>query len=128
MLDNTLTWTYKYPCSNRENFPFPIQIKLSKKNKRFAVLYLNFWYLHEISNVLKKNWALEVNHFWSYWLRNMCLFKCITGLNSANPLTVNVLTSPKNFWNLQKSTLILLSDHFGLKWVSKGYFWSDLRF
>ena len=49
-----MTWRYEYSRSNRENFPFPIQTKLSKNNKRFAVLYLIFWYLHEISNVVKK--------------------------------------------------------------------------
>ena len=32
----------------------------------------------------------------------MCLFKCITGLFSENPLAVIVLTSPKNSCNLQK--------------------------
>ena len=30
----------------------------------------------------------------------MCLFKCIKRLVSEHPLAVNVLTSPKNSWNL----------------------------
>ena len=41
----------------------------------------------------------------------MYLFKCITGLVSENPLAVTVLTSPKNSWNLQKSTFIILFHH-----------------
>ena len=32
----------------------------------------------------------------------MCLLKCITLLLSENPFAVNVLTNPKNSWNLQK--------------------------
>ena len=52
----------------------------------------------------------------------MCLFKCITVLLSENPLAVNVLTSPKNSWNLQKSTFILLFLHSQPKWVRKSLF------
>ena len=39
----------------------------------------------------KEKWASSVKYFWSYSLRKMCLFKCITGLVSENPLAVNVL-------------------------------------
>ena len=58
----------------------------------------------------------------------MCLFKCITGLVSENPLAVNVLTSFKNSWNLQESTFVLSFIHSKLNWVRKSYFQSDLRF
>ena len=58
----------------------------------------------------------------------MCLFKCLTELLSENSLAVNVLTSPKNSWNLQKSTFILLFLHSEPYWVRKTYFQSDLRF
>ena len=57
----------------------------------------------------------------------MCLFKCITGLVSENPLAVNVLMKPKNSWNQQKSSFILLFDHSKQKWVRRSYFWWDLR-
>ena len=42
---NTLTASYEYSRSNRENLPLPIQIKLSKKHKFFAAFLessLNF--------------------------------------------------------------------------------------
>ena len=58
----------------------------------------------------------------------MCLFKCITGLVSENPLAVNVLTSPKNSWNLHKSAFILLFHHSGPNRARKSYFQLDLRF
>ena len=58
----------------------------------------------------------------------MCLFKCITRHLSENRLAVNVLTSPKNSWNLQKSTFILLFLHSEPYLVRKTYFESDLRF
>ena len=58
----------------------------------------------------------------------MCLFKCIRGLLSENPSPVNVLTSPKNSWNPQKSTFIIPFFHSWQYWVRKIYFQSDLRF
>ena len=42
LLFNTLTATYQYSRSNRENLPLNIQIKLSKKRKLFAVFSFNF--------------------------------------------------------------------------------------
>ena len=58
----------------------------------------------------------------------MCLFKCITGLVSENFLAVNALTSPKNSWNLKKSTLIVHFHHCEWNWVRKSFFESDLRY
>ena len=59
---HTLTANYEYSGSNRENLPLPIQIKLSKNRRTFAVFFLfffvHFWYLFESSNVLKKNMSL----------------------------------------------------------------------
>ena len=46
-----------------------------------------------------------------YWLWKMCLLKCIKGIVSENPLALNVLTSPKNCFKLQKSTFIVLSRY-----------------
>ena len=58
----------------------------------------------------------------------MGLFKCITGLVSENLVEVNMLPSPKNSWNRQKSTFSQLFHHSDLNWVSKSYFKSELRF
>ena len=58
----------------------------------------------------------------------MSLFKCIIGLPSENSLTVNVLTTTKNSWNLKRSTFMLLFLHFDPNWVRKSYFQWDLRF
>ena len=57
----------------------------------------------------------------------MCLFKCITGLVSENPLAVNVLTSLKNSWNLHEKTFVLSFIHSELNWVRNTYFSSYLR-
>ena len=40
--------------------------------------------------------------------KDVWLLKCIKGLASENPSAVNLSTSPKNYWNLQKSTFVLL--------------------
>ena len=58
----------------------------------------------------------------------MCWFKCIRGFVFQNSLAVNVLTSPKNSWHLQKGTFILLSHHSEPNWVTESYLSSDLRF
>ena len=58
----------------------------------------------------------------------MYLFNCITEFGSDNPRRVNVITSPKNPWNLQKGIFILLFLHSEPNWVTKSYFKSDLRF
>ena len=75
----------------------------------------------------EKKWGSYVKYFWSYWLKSMCLFKCITGLVSENPLAVNVLTSLKNSWNLHEKTFVLSFIHSELNWVRNTYFSSDLR-
>ena len=50
----------------------------------------------------------------------MCLFKCITRLLSENPLAVNVLTSSKNSWNLEKNNATFSS--FEAKLSYKNFF------
>ena len=129
LLVNTLTANYEYSYSNKENLPLPIQMKLPKKRSTFFWIFVfEFSNLHSISNVLKKTWAFYVNYFWSYWLRKMRLFNYITGFVSENPLAVNASTSPKNSWNLQKSTFNLLFHHSEPNWFRKSYFSWDLRF
>ena len=61
---------------------------------------------------MKINWASYLTQFRSYQPWKTRLLKCINGLVSENPTVVNVLTSPQNSWNLQKSTVILLFNHF----------------
>ena len=99
------------------------------KNHR---LFAAFFYLFLVSTwnfqCSKKKWAPYVNYFWSYWLRSMCLFKCMTGFLYENPLAVKVLTSLKNYWILQKSSFILVFSHSEPNLVRRTYFESDLRF
>ena len=75
-----------------------------------------------------KTWASEVKYFWKFWLRSMCLFKWITVFLYEKPLAVKVLTSLKNSWILQKSSIILIFSHSEPNWVRASYFESDQRF
>ena len=75
-------------------------MQLSGKAKTFLL------YFYCIFGIYVKFWTFW-KHFWSYWLRKTCLLKCKKGLVSENPLALNVLRSPKNCWNLLKSTFIL---------------------
>ena len=56
------------------------------------------------------------------------LLKYVKGLVSENSSAVDVLKRPKNYWNLQKITSVLLFHHSKPSWVRKSHFWSDLRF
>ena len=126
---NTLTANYEYSRSNRDHLLLPIQMQLSEKPKAFSQFVIEF--LESTLNFehFEKTMSLIAQkYFWSYWLRKTCLLKCIKGLVSENPLTVNVLTSPKNCWNLQKSTFNLLSHHFEPAWVRKSHFQWDPGF
>ena len=111
LLFDTLIANYEFSCSTRDNLPLPIQSKLPKKWKPSCCIFFNFLASTWNIQCSAKKWASEVNYFWSYWLRKMSLFKCITALVSENLLEVNVLTRPKNSWILQKS---LLSAFFSI--------------
>ena len=105
LLLNTLTANYELSRSNRDNLPLPIQSKLPKRAKSCCCIFFNFLVSTWNLQCSGKKWPSYVNYFWSYWLWKMGLFKCITGLVSENLLEVNLLTRPKNSWNLQKSII-----------------------
>ena len=105
---------YRYPF--RSNY---------LKNHRFLQhflwvfgIYINFPMFWK----RKKKWAALVKYFWTYWVRRMCLFKRIAGLVFENTLAVNVVSSRKNSWNLQKNTSVLLFHHSVPNWVRKVIF------
>ena len=108
LLVNTLTANYEYSRSNRHYLPLQIQIKLSKKLQTFGGIFFQFLKFSLNFQCCETNMSGICQIVLSYWLRNMCIFKCITRIVSGNPLAVNVLTSPRNSWNLQKSTFIQL--------------------
>ena len=76
----------------------------------------------------QKKWISYVKSFSSYWLQKICLFKSILGFFSENALALNVVTSPKNSWNMHKNTFVLLFHESEPNWVKKSYCYSDLRF
>ena len=94
-------------------------LKNDKFFARFSFCIFNIYI--KFSMFWKKKWAWSVELFWSYLLWRTCLFKCITGLVSENSLAVNVLTSPKNSWNLQKSTCIWSFYYSVPYWVRKAF-------
>ena len=59
-----LTSNLEYSHSNGENVPLQIQMKISKKRQTFFhIFFLPFWYLYEISDVVKKKMKLIVQVF-----------------------------------------------------------------
>ena len=95
-LDYTLTANYEYSCSNRENWPLPIQIKLSKKPSTFCC---NFWCSFGIYIKFSMFWKINEPHRSSiskfFWLRKMYFFKPFH-----NPDT-NWVTKSYFIWDLR---------------------------
>ena len=50
----TLIADHRYCLRNMENITQPIQMQLSKKQKKNTTLLLHFWNLHHIFNIVKK--------------------------------------------------------------------------
>ena len=50
---NTLTANYKYSPRNSEDLRQPIQMNISKKEKKVLNFQLNFWNLNQLLNFLK---------------------------------------------------------------------------
>ena len=108
-----MTANHEYSRSNRENLPLPFKCNYLKNHSPFFKLFITFLKSKlNFEHFENKNCASKLKYFWSYLLRKTCFLKCVKGPVSENPLAVNVLTSPKNCWNLQKSTFILLFHYF----------------
>ena len=82
-LVSSLTANCEYSRSNRENWPLPIQIKLSKKPSIFCCNFCcSFGIYIKFSMFWKINEPHRSSISWSFWLRKMYLFKRVTGLVS----------------------------------------------
>ena len=99
-----------------------------KHQRPFAIFFCIFGVYMKFAMLWKKIWDSYGKYIWSYWLRKMCLCKCIRRLLSENPLVVNMLTSPQNSLNLYKSTFILFFDYLEPNWVRKSNIESGVRF
>ena len=98
LLGNTLIANYEYSCTNRQNLELPTKSKLSEKASIFFWLFLLF---------LESTLTLQC----SQRKRSLISQVFLKLLSSESPFAVNPLTSLKNSWNLQKSTIILLFNH-----------------
>ena len=63
MFVDTLTAAGKYPVQGCENLQREIQMQLSEKQKSFCELFVHFWILHQILNILKKKMIVIANVF-----------------------------------------------------------------
>ena len=92
----------------------PIQIKRNYlKHKMF--FFSSFYWVSEIYMNFWKFWKKkDERHFQYSWLEKTRLLKCLKGLFREQISAVNVLTGTKHSWNLDESTLILLTDESGM--------------
>ena len=90
------------------------------RNKQFFVKFpLCLWSFNKGLNILKRRWASYLKYLRNYWPRKTWLLKCQKGPVSEHLLPVNVLTGPKQCWNLHSSTFILLLHHSNMNEVGK---------
>ena len=68
-----------------------------------------------------RKWASFLKFFWNYWLQKEWLLKCVKNPISEKVSAVNALMIAKNYWNLQKSTFILLFYYSEPSCVRKSY-------
>ena len=109
---NPLTADDKYSLLNWGNLLQHFQIQLSKNEKKNDSLFLHFWTLDSILNILKKKtWPSQVMYFWTYGRQKTWLYICLKSLTSEDPLGSNVVNGPKHCWTRNSRTFTIFSDH-----------------
>ena len=119
LLDKTLNANYQYSRSNRANLHVSLQINLSEKPSMcFCIVFPLLESTLNLQSSDSKR-TLIGQAFLKLLSPKMCLFKCIEKLLTENHLAVQVLTSLKNTWNLQKSIFALVFYHSEPNWDRK---------
>ena len=83
-----------------------------RNKKLFFNLWLHFWNLHQLPNILKKKMTFILHVFPKLrTAKYTCLDKCSKSPISKHPSRVNVLRQPKHCWNLHDSTFLIFFNH-----------------
>lgn len=90
-----------------------------RNQKLFIKFLLSFQNLHKKISLL---------YLRNYWLQTTLLLKSPESPLPEHPWVVNVLMSPKHYWNFPSNTFILLIHRSKKNWVGKRYPWFDLKF
>ena len=121
LLLNTLIFNDKYSHSNMDNLWQQIHIELSQKLKTFCQTLIAF-----LESTLNLQHFEKKSLIAQAFLKFLNLTDLLTYIHKRSSFwkasPVNMFTSPKNCWNLQKSTFILLFHHSGANWVGKSHF------
>ena len=131
LLANTFTANNLFWCNDKVNLLLPFQMQLSQKLKTFSEFFIAFLKFTFIFEQLEKN---EIYfHFWRFrkkWtliiqvFRRLLTLKHVLTSISQNtflwkPFGTDVLTSLKNWWNLQKYQFMLLFHHIWAQLIEK---------
>ena len=128
MVCKTLTADEKHSLLNRNNLTRPIRTQLSQKQKAFSQFFLKFsksTLNFEYFQKKRRPWSMIF--FRNYALRKTWLDICPKSPISHDPLTSNMVNGFKNCCDLDNSTVIIFTDHFGGHWVEKSLFYSDAK-
>ena len=112
---NTLTAADKYSCHNMKKFLQPIEMGLSRKPKSFFKIFhfISAFYVNFLI-IWKKYTPYSLRN---YWLRKICLLKCLKSPALEHPYIVDVFMGPKHCSNIHGTTFILLRHPPQKDWV-----------
>ena len=88
-----------------------IQMHLSQKENIFSEVFCEFVESALNFEHFKKKMTLIAYVSRIYRPRKKCLDKCLKGPVWENPLTGNMVSGPKHWFNINQSAFIILSDH-----------------
>ena len=112
LLFDPLTVDDKYALLNRGNLLQHFQIQLSHKRKIFSEFSFAFSkFGFNFKHFQNKRWPSWLMYFWTYALRNTWLDKCLKSPVSEDHSTSNMVSEPKDCWNLNDSTFTKFAGH-----------------
>ena len=114
-----MTAGHRYSLLARDNLTQSIQMQLSLKGKTFSHVFLHFWNLEEILNIVKIRWSSQLMYFRNYLLGKLWSGKCLKSPLSEDSSKNSMENGPKHFWDLNHSTFRIFFDWYESNWVSK---------
>ena len=117
---HTLIANDKYSLNSKDKWMQTIQMHLSQKQNIFSQFFSVFFESAlNFEHFQKKRWPSELMYFRNYRPRKTCLDKCLKTSVWEYLSTRDMVNGPKNWFNLNESVFMILSDHREGNWVAK---------
>ena len=124
---NILTANDKHSCHLGRILHNQFKSNFLRNEKFFFKSSLHFWNLQNYLKFLKKTSTSQLKYLQYFLLRKTWLLECLKDPVWEHPFSMNLLTGPKDRWNLHEKTCILWIDQSKMNWVRKCLAYSDLK-